>query len=669
MMNPNSQAYALVAPLSAARRSVVLLLAFVWGGLPFSEAVPLTLTYQGQVVVADALFEGEATFKFALLDGNENSVWSNDGTSVGGGEPETGVTVNVMRGVYAVRLGDTGMQALEASVFDEESLSVRIWLKAGGDEFVQLSPDREMGSVAFSMKAARADYALLAGSVETVPNIDASKITSGSLSDARLPAGLARDSEVDSKLAAAGFSASQITSGTVADARLPTALARDSELDSKISAATFDASRITSGIFSDERISSSIARVATLTAQVESLQAQIDALSNQGGGGPVGPVVLASTDANDAELIEQGYRRFSTVESEGWEDGSSAGQPSGRNGHSFVWADDKLIVFGGEVFNGVYSSTGGIYSPASDSWSVLSSQDAPSTRSGHSSVWTGEHLLVWGGVGSGGYLSDGKRFDPDTNLWAPMNPSGTPSGRKGHVSVLVDGKLLVWGGVSGSGLLDDGGIYDTDTDSWVTLPSSGAPPARQLASGTWTGDELVVWGGLGSGGAVSSGAVLEFSGGNPASWTAMSSVDAPSSRSGHTAVWSGEEVLIFGGEDQGSLRDDGFTYDPESNSWSALSGASTPSGRTDHAAVWTGSEMIIMGGQTGSGASASCYAYSESSDSWRSVESSAFVARSEMTAVWSGDALFVFGGKDGSSRLAALQRIDPSPTIYLFRTP
>ncbi len=79
-------------------------------------------------------------------------------------------------------------------------------------------------------------------------------------------------------------------------------------------------------------------------------------------------------------------------------------------------------------------------------------------------------------------------------------------------------------------------------------------------------------------------------------WTASSNVNAPGARAHHTAVWTGSEVIIWGGGDLDLVRfNTGAKYDPATNNWSATSTTNTPS-RGFHTAVWTGSEMIVWGG-------------------------------------------------------------------------
>jgi hypothetical protein len=74
-------------------------------------------------------------------------------------------------------------------------------------------------------------------------------------------------------------------------------------------------------------------------------------------------------------------------------------------------------------------------------------------------------------------------------------------------------------------------------------------------------------------------------------------------RSEHKAVWTGSEMIVWGGHYyDGSIRywNDGARYNPAANSWTTLSTVGAPAARTAHTAVWTGSEMIVWGGETGS---------------------------------------------------------------------
>src|SRR5436309_10823052 len=79
-------------------------------------------------------------------------------------------------------------------------------------------------------------------------------------------------------------------------------------------------------------------------------------------------------------------------------------------------------------------------------------------------------------------------------------------------------------------------------------------------------------------------------------WTATSLTNAPAARADHTAVWTGSEMIVWGGYDGSSEVNTGGRYNPSTDSWTATSTTNAPAARGAHTAVWTGSEMIVWGG-------------------------------------------------------------------------
>jgi hypothetical protein len=80
------------------------------------------------------------------------------------------------------------------------------------------------------------------------------------------------------------------------------------------------------------------------------------------------------------------------------------------------------------------------------------------------------------------------------------------------------------------------------------------------------------------------------------SWTATTTTRAPLARLYHTAVWTGSEMIVWGGSDVNNFLRSGGRYNPSTDSWTATSTTNAPTGRAYHTAVWTGSEMIVWGG-------------------------------------------------------------------------
>ena len=128
-------------------------------------------------------------------------------------------------------------------------------------------------------------------------------------------------------------------------------------------------------------------------------------------------------------------------------------------------------------------------------------------------------------------------------------------------------------------------------------PTIGAPSPRYYHSAVWTGTEMIAWGGrtsyyspLGDGARY-----------NPASnaWTAVTAYAAPTARYGNTAVWSGTEMIVWGGYNGTSYPTTAGRYNSSSDSWQAITGTGAPPLRSYHTAVWTGAEMLISGGYNG----------------------------------------------------------------------
>ena len=193
-------------------------------------------------------------------------------------------------------------------------------------------------------------------------------------------------------------------------------------------------------------------------------------------------------------------------------------------------------------------------------------------------------------------------------------------------------------------------------DTWTFTSVSNAPTARYSHTAVWTGSEMIVWGGEDI-----NGNVLDTGGRyDPStdSWTATSTTNAPAARYVHTAVWTGSEMIVWGGS--GNLNTGG-RYDPSTDSWTTTSTTNAPAGRFLHTAVWTGSQMIVWGGYNGSELNTGGR-YNPSTDSWTATSTTnAPDGRFYHTAVWSGSEMIVWGGtRDSVSGFNTGGRYNPS---------
>lgn len=192
---------------------------------------------------------------------------------------------------------------------------------------------------------------------------------------------------------------------------------------------------------------------------------------------------------------------------------------------------------------------------------------------------------------------------------------------------------------------------------WVNGTATGVPSARFGHSAVWTGQQLLVWGGdLG-------GASYSASGGAYAtasdSWATFSSFQAPSGRAGHSAVWTGTEMVIFGGSGAAGQATTNSKYHLGNNEWSAVTTTGMPAMRSSHVAFWTGTRMVIFGGLNNTGLLADGGAYDPAGNAWTLLPATgAPAARRFTTAVWTGTNGIIWGGQGDSGELATGARLE-----------
>ena len=192
-------------------------------------------------------------------------------------------------------------------------------------------------------------------------------------------------------------------------------------------------------------------------------------------------------------------------------------------------------------------------------------------------------------------------------------------------------------------------VVTTRRDSKQRVVDAGPPPpaaalvsgwdtsapsplsARPFASVVWTGREAIVWGGAGNPEAGDGGDYASRDGAafDPVTGRWRRIADAPiAPRYHHVAVWTGREMIVFGGvvTPVGRTRQpDGAAYDPATDTWRLLPVSSVvpaPSRTTlftAQAGVWTGRELIMWGRMTDDGYSGDGAAYDPATDTWRRV--------------------------------------------------
>jgi N-acetylneuraminic acid mutarotase len=182
---------------------------------------------------------------------------------------------------------------------------------------------------------------------------------------------------------------------------------------------------------------------------------------------------------------------------------------------------------------------------------------------------------------------------------------------------------------------DTGGCIN---DTWTATSLTNAPAGRFGHTAVWTGTEMIVWGGGTDNHGFNNGARY-----NPStdSWRSASTRGV-----GGAAVWTGTEMIVWGASAGGK-------YNPLTNTWTATSTTDAPSYRNAHTAVWTGSEMIVWGGVDAFGFALNTGGkYNPNTNSWTPTSTTnAPTARTMHTAVWTGSEMIIWGGWDGLSTI------------------
>jgi hypothetical protein len=253
-----------------------------------------------------------------------------------------------------------------------------------------------------------------------------------------------------------------------------------------------------------------------------------------------------------------------------------------------------MIVWGGRTGTAAFANDGAIYDPQTNSWAMLPATTL-SARFNHSAVWTGSQMIIWGGDDYGttppGICSvdcakkDGAAYNLSGNTWTTL-PAATIDARFSHVALWTGDsgpaahEMLILGGYGGSAFVTQDGIYKVDTKQWVTLTKTVFDTA------VWDGTEVIAFRGAGGVWAI-----------NPATGVKRDIFDSPvTDGSACTSVWSGIEMIIWctrTSTDQSWV----VRYDPLLDTWTTADppqpNVFSPEGPS---AVWTGQQMLLWGG-------------------------------------------------------------------------
>ena len=225
----------------------------------------------------------------------------------------------------------------------------------------------------------------------------------------------------------------------------------------------------------------------------------------------------------------------------------------------------------------------------------------------------------------------------------------------GGQSGVASGGIILATNPASANLLGAGyvkiGKAEIISENWEAR-GGGLPPAvRQNHTAVWTGSEMIVWGGINANYLNDGGRY------NPVAntWTATPASGAPP-RQYDTAIWTGSEMIVWGGYNNGVYLNDGARYNPAANTWTATAMNGAPSARDCQTAVWTGSEMIIWGGFNISYFNDGGR-YNPVANTWAVTPTNGAPPPREFhTAIWTGTEMIVWAGR-GTAATSTMARV------------
>lgn len=206
------------------------------------------------------------------------------------------------------------------------------------------------------------------------------------------------------------------------------------------------------------------------------------------------------------------------------------------------------------------------------------------------------------------------------------------------------------------------------SQGWTELPSP--PVVHQGAALVWTGAELLYWGGFDEGTNALTASGYAF---DPTNGTWAPLPEPPLVLGDPTGVWTGTEAIFVGDDARTSAQFGDLAYDPTTRSWRVLADAPWPDA-AGSVTAWTGTELIRFGGgKAGDPSNVQGVAYDPASDAWTRI-ADAPIGLNAASALWDGHEMIVFGsllndGNHAASVAAVGEAYDPATDSWRVIAP
>jgi len=205
-------------------------------------------------------------------------------------------------------------------------------------------------------------------------------------------------------------------------------------------------------------------------------------------------------------------------------------------------------------------------------------------------VWTGKEMIVFARAHPKPpwSIDVAAAYDPGTRTWRRLHPLPGPTGNYdgSYQAVWTGREMLVFGPF-------DFQAYTPATNHWRRLRSGGTGAGALIV---WTGRDVLSWGGDCCGDAANAGASFD-----PATNTWRQLPVSPLAPSqGPQGAWDGHElvVLVSGLDPEGNPYPASLpraaAYNPATRTWRPI--AAPPERRAGAVGVWDGEEILFIGG-------------------------------------------------------------------------
>jgi len=250
-----------------------------------------------------------------------------------------------------------------------------------------------------------------------------------------------------------------------------------------------------------------------------------------------------------------------------------------------AWTGSELMLWASKA------DLGFAYNPETATWRQLAASPRPAVY-GTASAWTDDEVIVYWGNESPSVSA----YDRQTDTWRSLTDAPITS---------VFSADILWNGTEVLLITERRvAVYHLELDAWevVAVPPTRLGRSREIA---WTGAELFVWP------TETSRSTKRGLAYNPIEDTWRTLPDPPAWPAMPDAVWTGEELIVWGGLPGSAVVDyseraAGSAYDPSTDAWTAMpeplpEPESYEGNLGSQTLMWTGTELIVSTGHLGTG--------------------------------------------------------------------